>query len=104
MRQAAEGDPNQHDVIEQTREGISGWIGDELAVLSLWGFDCRTVTVPTAIWYDPDEKVLPAQHGHWLADAIPNATLVTTSALGHGSQGDPVADWRRLYAWLIGRD
>jgi pimeloyl-ACP methyl ester carboxylesterase len=102
--QAAEGDQDQADVIEQTRNGIWGWIDDELAVLSPWGFDCRTVNAPTAIWYDPDEKVLPAQHARWLADAISEATVVTTKALGHGSQGDPVADWRQLYTWLKGSD
>jgi pimeloyl-ACP methyl ester carboxylesterase len=101
---AAEDDPNQADVFEQTRNGIWGWVDDELAVLSSWGFECRHVQAPTALWYDPDEKVLPAQHARWLADAIPNATLVTTDALGHGSQGDPKPDWSRLYTWLIGSD
>jgi pimeloyl-ACP methyl ester carboxylesterase len=101
MRQAAEGDQNQADVIEQTRNGVWGWVDDELAVLSSWGFDCRDVDAPTALWYDPNEKVLPAQHSRWLADALPNATLVTTNALGHGSAGDPVPDWNRLYKWLV---
>jgi pimeloyl-ACP methyl ester carboxylesterase len=103
MREAADADPNQSDVIEQTRNGIWGWVDDELAVLSPWGFDCRAVTIPTALWYDPDETVLPHQHAEWLADTIPDATLITTSALGHGSEGDPKPDWSRLYSWLIER-
>jgi pimeloyl-ACP methyl ester carboxylesterase len=102
MREAAHDDPNQADVTEQTRNGIWGWVDDELAVLSAWGFDCHHVAAPTALWYDPDEKVLPAQHSRWLADAIPTATLVSTNALGHGSAGDPKRDWNRLYEWLIG--
>ena len=101
MRKDAERDSNQTDVIEQTRNGIWGWVDDELAVLPPWGFECRDVGAPTALWYDPDEKVLPAQHSRWLADAIPNATLVTTNALGHGSAGDPKPDWNRLYKWLV---
>ena len=72
--------------------------------LSPWGFDCRTVHAPTQIWYDPEEKVLPAQHARWLGEAISGAALMTTNALGHGSQGDPVADWRRVHAWLVGLD
>ncbi len=87
-------------MIEQTRNGIWGWVDDELAQLSAWGFDTRDVAAPTALWYDPDEKVLPAQHSRWLADAVPNATLVTTDALGHGSVGDPKPDWNRLYKGL----
>lgn len=104
MRTAAEGDPNQADVIEQTRNGLWGWVDDELAVLSPWRFECREVQTPTALWYDPDEKVLPAQHARWLADEIPNAMLVTTNALGHGSQDDPKPDWSRLYTWLLDCD
>ena len=101
MRKAAELDANKADVTEQTRNGVWGWVDDELAVLSSWGFDCRDVGVRTALWYDPDEKVLPDQHSRWLAEAIPNATLVTTNALGHGSAGDPKPDWNRLYKWLV---
>ena|SRR2546421_6340536 len=75
--------------------------GSPIAVLSSWGFDCRDVGAPTALWYDRDDKVLPAQHSRWLADEIPSATLVTTNALGHRSAGDPKPDWNRLYTWLL---
>jgi pimeloyl-ACP methyl ester carboxylesterase len=104
MRKEAEGDPDQADVIEQTRNGIWGWVDDELAVLSPWGFNCRDIDAPTALWYDPDERVLPAQHARWLAGAVPNAILVPTNALGHGSVGDPRPDWNRLYTGLIDSD
>jgi pimeloyl-ACP methyl ester carboxylesterase len=77
-----------------------GLEGRRLAVLPVWGFECREVQVPTALRYDPGEKVLPAQHARWFADVIPNAMLVTTNALGHGSQGDPNPDWSRLNTWL----
>lgn len=104
MRKEAAGDQNQTDVIEQTRNGIWGWVDDELAVLSRWGFDCGDIRVLTALWYDPSDKVLPAQHARWLADAIPNATLVPSNALGHGSTGDPKPEWDRLYTWLVESD
>lgn len=101
MRTAAQGAPNQLEVIEQTRNGIWGWIDDELSVFQPWGFDCASITVPTAIWYDPEEPVLPSQHAEWLARTVPHAELVTTTALGHRGEGDPIADWTRLYSWLI---
>jgi hypothetical protein len=62
MPAAADGGTNKEYVMEGTRNGVWGWVDDELAVLAPWGFDCRQVSVPTAIWYDPDETVLPAQH------------------------------------------
>jgi pimeloyl-ACP methyl ester carboxylesterase len=68
------------------------------------GIRLQRVSTPTAIWYDPDETVLPAQHAEWLASVIPNAILVATNALGHGSNGDPKPDWHRLYAWLIAHE
>jgi pimeloyl-ACP methyl ester carboxylesterase len=98
MQEEASGDES---VLEQTVNGIWGWVDDELAAFEPWGFDVASVAVPTAIYYDPDETVLPRQHGEWLAANVPNATLVTTDALGHGSAGDPKPDWQRLYSWLV---
>jgi pimeloyl-ACP methyl ester carboxylesterase len=55
------------------------------------------------IIYDPDETVLPPQHPRWLEDRIPNATLMTTSTLGHrASDEDPDPDRRHMYGWLTG--
>jgi len=98
MQAGAAGDTS---IVEQTVNGIWGWVDDELAAFEPWGFDVASITVPTALYYDPDETVLPRQHGEWLARTIPNSTLITTVALGHRSEGDPVRDWRRLYSWLI---
>ncbi len=78
-----------------------GLSDDSVAHFKVWGFDCAAIAVPTAIWYDPAETRLPRQHAEWLARTIPNALLVTTDALGHGSAGDPGPDLARLYAWLI---
>lgn len=102
MREAAAADdPEQQATFEQTRSGIWGWVDDELAAFKPWGFDPAAIAVPTAIWYDPEEDVLPHQHAEWLAASIPNATVVTTVALGHRRLGDPRPDWSRLYSWLI---
>jgi pimeloyl-ACP methyl ester carboxylesterase len=98
MREQAPGDTS---IGEQTRNGISGWVDDELAAFAPWGFDVANVAVPVAIYYDPDETVLPRQHGEWLARNMPHAHLVKTGALGHRRDGDPLPDLRRLYAWLV---
>jgi pimeloyl-ACP methyl ester carboxylesterase len=101
LREAADADdPSQRADFEQTRHGIWGWVDDELAVFGPWGFDVSNIDAATAIWYDPDETVLPRQHAEWLASKIPGATLVTTAALGHRADGDPRPDWDRLFSWL----
>ena len=87
--------------VEAVRQGPWGAVDDELAQLGDWGFEPEAVVAPTAIFYDPDETVLPPQHPAWLAKHIPNSTLVITPTLGHrASDDDPTPDLRRMYGWL----
>jgi pimeloyl-ACP methyl ester carboxylesterase len=88
------------DFVEATRQGVGGWVDDELAAFRPWGFEVGSVRVPVAVWYDPRETVLPAQHAEWLAGASQGAVLTASDALGHGSQGDPRPEWTRLFSWL----
>jgi pimeloyl-ACP methyl ester carboxylesterase len=102
MREAAAvDDPRCMEVFEQTRYGVWGWVDDELAAFKPWGFDPADIAVPTTMWHDPNDPVLPPQHARWLGRTVPGAAVVTTDALGHGSAGDPTPDWVRLYTWLI---
>lgn len=102
--QSAADDPRNAEVFEQTRDGVWGWVDDKLAAFKPWGFDPADVAVPTQIWHDPEDPVLPPQHAAWLGHVVPGATVVTSDALGHGSRGDPKPDWARLYSWLIEAD
>jgi pimeloyl-ACP methyl ester carboxylesterase len=97
-------DPDWVEVTrEAVRQGPWGAVDDELAQLSEWGFDPASIAAPTLIIYDPDETVLPPQHPRWLGDRIPDATLMTTSTLGHrASDEDPDPDRRHMYRWLTG--
>jgi pimeloyl-ACP methyl ester carboxylesterase len=97
---AIPGEARFADVFEQTRNGLWGWIDDELAAFQPWGFDIADISVPVALWHDPNDPVLPSQHAAWLARKIPDVTVVRTESLGHGSTGDPRADWTQLYTWL----
>jgi pimeloyl-ACP methyl ester carboxylesterase len=95
------GNPDTDQYAEAVRQGPWGAVDDELAQLGDWGFQPEAIVVPTAIFYDPDETVLPPQHPRWVAEDIPNATLVITPTIGHRNSGeDPVPDLRRMYGWL----
>jgi pimeloyl-ACP methyl ester carboxylesterase len=97
--------PDTDQYAEAVREGPWGAVDDELAQLGDWGFEPEAILAPTAIFYDPDETVLPAQHPQWLADHIPNSTLTITHTLGHRASGeDRTPDLRRMYGWLAGQD
>lgn len=101
-------DPNNPDTeqyAEAVRQGPWGAVDDELAQLGEWGFEPDAILAPTAIFYDPDETVLPPQHALWLAEHIPNSSLTITHTLGHRASGkDKRPDLKRMYGWLVGED
>jgi pimeloyl-ACP methyl ester carboxylesterase len=102
MRQAASADdPKQASVFEQTKNGVWGWVDDEMAALTPWGFSPSSIQIPVVILYDPEETILPRQHGEWLASHIKGSTLEVSTALGHRQLGDPRPDWTRMYQWLV---
>jgi pimeloyl-ACP methyl ester carboxylesterase len=101
---ASADDPRSAEVFEQTRNGLWGWVDDEVSAFQPWGFDPAAVSAPAAIWHDPNDPVLPIQHAEWLANTVRGATLMRTHALGHGSSGDPKTDWSQLYSWLAAPD
>jgi pimeloyl-ACP methyl ester carboxylesterase len=84
-------------MLEQSRNGVWGWVDDDLAFTTPWGFDPATITVPTQIRYGTSDVLVPAAHGAWLAAAIPGAT-VKLNRLGH--LGDPDVDLVERNAWL----
>ena len=101
---AQAGNPADASVFERTRNGVWGWVDDEVSHQRDWGFDVASISVPTRIWYDPDDTVVPRQQAEWLARHIPGAQLVESKALGHGSTGDPVPEWREILAWVTAGD
>jgi pimeloyl-ACP methyl ester carboxylesterase len=95
--------PDTEQYAEAVRQGPWGAVDDELAQLGEWGFEPGAIVAPTAIFYDPDETVLPPQHAQWLAEHIPHSSLVVTHTLGHRSSGeDRTPDLKRMYGWLAG--
>lgn len=83
--------------LESTRQGVGGWVDDDIAFTRPWGFDPASIKVPTLVWYGTADVMVPPTHGEWLARAIPGAT-VRLNQLGH--MGDPDADLVERFAWL----
>jgi pimeloyl-ACP methyl ester carboxylesterase len=102
--EASEDDPIGIAVLESTRDGVWGWVDDELATLALgWGFSVGEVAVPTAIFSNPADTVTPPNHAEWLANAIPSSSLITSrNALGHVAVDDPSTARGDIYTWLLG--
>jgi pimeloyl-ACP methyl ester carboxylesterase len=88
----------RQDTREAMRQGVWGWVDDDLALVSPWGFDVAEIRIPTRIVYGATDVLVPAQHGEWLARNVPNAEVVVEEELGHLAGPDRVTE--RL-AWLL---
>jgi pimeloyl-ACP methyl ester carboxylesterase len=69
------------------REGVDGWLDDDMAFLSPWGFDLGEIAVATAIWQGSEDLMVPIAHGRWLAAAVPGAAVHLAEGEGHVSIG-----------------
>jgi pimeloyl-ACP methyl ester carboxylesterase len=84
---------------EALRRSADGWIDDDLAFCSPWGFDPADIGVPVLLWQGEDDVFSPAAHARWLADRIPGAILCVRSATAHFGALKAASD---ALSWLIG--
>ena len=71
-------------ITESAAQGIDGRLDDELSFVKPWGFDVADIAVPTQVMAARDDEMIPATHGRWLADHIPNGQLVTAPGTHFG--------------------
>jgi pimeloyl-ACP methyl ester carboxylesterase len=65
--------------------GIAGWRDDDLAFVRDWGFDLGKFRVPVDIWQGRQDRMVPFEHGQWLAAKVPNAQAHLFATEGHVS-------------------
>jgi pimeloyl-ACP methyl ester carboxylesterase len=63
-------------------QGTDGWLEDDLANVSDWGFDLRDARA-VALWNGGQDRLVPPAHSAWLADHIPGAHHRQLDAEGH---------------------
>jgi pimeloyl-ACP methyl ester carboxylesterase len=63
--------------------GIAGWRDDDLAFLTGWGFGLDDLHVPVAIWQGDEDRMVPFDHGRWLASHVPGAAVHLEPGEGH---------------------
>lgn len=78
----------RESVAEECRNGVGGWVDDDLAFLAPWGFDVGDIRVPVEIRYGATDVLVPAAHGDWLAANVPGATVQKDTRRGHMSSPD----------------
>jgi len=62
--------------------GIDGWRDDDLAFVTDWGFRLDAATDVT-VWQGGQDRMVPYEHGVWLAAALPGARARLRPADGH---------------------
>jgi pimeloyl-ACP methyl ester carboxylesterase len=93
----------RHEVIRQSvgeafRNGVWGWVDDDLCFAQPWGFDIAEIRVPTRVIYGSSDVLVPRTHGEWLARNVPGAEVVVEEDHGHLSDPDLVTE---RYGWLV---
>ena len=63
--------------------GVDGWLDDDVAFTSPWGFDVGAITRPVAVWQGGDDRFVPLAHGEWLAANVAGATRHIRPEHGH---------------------
>jgi pimeloyl-ACP methyl ester carboxylesterase len=65
------------------RDGLDGWIDDDVAFVSLWGFDLEAISQPTLLMQGEHDVLVPRDHMAYLASKIPEARLEIVAHGGH---------------------
>lgn len=80
---AALGEDLAASFAEALRVSVDGWLDDDLAFTTAWGFDLADLQVPAMVWQGDADLMVPASHGRWLADHVPGATTHLLPGEGH---------------------
>jgi pimeloyl-ACP methyl ester carboxylesterase len=79
-------------VVEAFANGAWGWVDDDLALTTPWGFEVQELEVPVEIRYGVTDVLVPAAHGEWLAAHIAHAEVTIDEHGGHLSTPDQRLD------------
>ena len=84
-------------ISEALRNGVWGWVDDDLCLAQPWGFDVAEIRVPTQVVSAVGCTRSP-RHGEWLASHIPGADALINEDRGHMPDPELVAE---RYGWLV---
>ena len=81
--QAGHGDHMAQSLSWAVSEGIWGWFDDDMAFIRPWGFSLSDIKCPTVVMQGSDDLMVPAAHGAWLSNNLPDAKSILVPRAGH---------------------
>ena len=81
--------------------GIDGWLDDDLAFDTDWGFAIASIDRPVLLLHGDDDRFVPVSHGRWLAARIPGVEALIDPADGHLTLLE--RRMREVNEWLLAR-
>lgn len=78
--------------------GVDGWLDDDIAFTSPWGFDVSSIGVPLKLLQGQQDLMVPLAHGQWLSDHIPGVEAALPPDEGHISLAEKFGD---VHDWLL---
>jgi pimeloyl-ACP methyl ester carboxylesterase len=92
-------------LLDHIRAGVGpsgdGWIDDDLAFVTPWGFDLASIRVPVQLWQGEQDKFVPYGHGVWLSEHIPGVDARLTAEDGHLTLAQRRVP--EVHGWLLER-
>lgn len=82
---------------ESTRQGSAGYVDDCLSDARDWGLSVEDIQAPTRIMLAREDTSVPAAHGEWLVNHIPNAELIWVDGAHFGPRHTPEM---QLLTWV----
>ncbi len=90
-------------VVAGLAPSADGWLDDEVAFNTGWGFDPAAIAIPVKVWHGLDDRFVPAAHGRWLAETIPGAEAEVRDGDGHlrvaATRMGEVHEWLARRTW-----
>ena len=80
-------------LVEALSVSGDGWIDDDVAFVTPWGFELEAIDSPVSIWSGALDRLVPPDHGRYLADRIPDAELHVVPDRGHALDDRPILTW-----------
>jgi pimeloyl-ACP methyl ester carboxylesterase len=63
--------------------GVDGWLEDDLAMTSPWGFALESITTPVTFWAGRQDLFISYRHTTWMAERLPGADVHLLADEGH---------------------